>query len=78
MSQHGPIEEQHRELMNQVAKVLDITFQGYGWTLLVFDFHRQDGRMNYISNAQRADMLTAMKGFIAANEGRVMPEAKNQ
>lgn len=69
---HKPIEDAHRELMNEVAGLLDKVFAGYGWTLLVFDFHRHDGRMNYISNAQRADMLVAMKEFIARNEGRAL------
>lgn len=69
---HKPIEEQHREIMNEVANLLDKVFAGHGWTLLVFDFHRTDdqSRMNYISNARREDMLVAMKEFIARNEGR--------
>lgn len=47
---HGPIEAQHRAMMNDVAKKLDGTFKGYGFCLLVFDTGVHDGRMNYISN----------------------------
>lgn len=44
----------------------------WGFTLLVFEFGSpEDGRMNYISNAEREDMLTAMKEFIANAEGRL-------
>lgn len=44
-----------------------------GFCLLLFPFSgKGDGRINYISNAERADMLTAMKEFIARNEGRII------
>lgn len=71
------IEEQHRKVMNEVAHLLDQCFKGFGFTLLVFDWGDK-GRMNYISNARREDMLTAMREFIAKHEGRAhdAPEAK--
>jgi hypothetical protein len=72
---HQQIEGKHRELMNRLAGALDEMFEGYGFCLLVFPFAdkegEMDGRMNYISNAERKDMLVAMKEFIARNEGRV-------
>ena len=66
------IEVKHRELMNTVAGVLDDVFDGYGFCLLVFDQNTEEGRMNYISNSNRDDMITALKEFIANHEGRMM------
>lgn len=60
------------------AAIIDIACQvrqkrelkPFGFALLVFPFgDKPKGRMNYISNAQRADMLIAMKEFIARSEG---------
>ena len=79
---HQPIEGKHKELMNRLAGALDEMFDGHGFCLLVFPFADTEGdmngRMNYISNAERKDMLIAMKEFIARNEGRVpeTPEVK--
>jgi hypothetical protein len=71
MPKHGPIQQQHLDAMNQVARFLSDVFHGYGFTLMVFDLNAIDhGNMNYISNANRADMVTAMKEFIANEEGR--------
>lgn len=71
---HQGIENKHRKVMNILAGVIDDAVQGHGFCLLVFPFADADGgmkgRMNYISNANRADMLVAMKEFIAHNEGR--------
>ena len=72
MSGHGPIQPQHSKVMNDIAELLDGVFAGYGFTLMVFDLNAiSGGHMNYISNANRADMVAAMKEFIAAEEGRV-------
>jgi hypothetical protein len=76
MSDHQPIEDQHRNLMNNVAAVLDDAFKPYGFCLLVFPMDGSSGRMNYICNAQRQDMLVAMREFIAANEGRLQATPK--
>jgi len=35
-----------------------------GWAVLTFDFKAEGGMINYISNAQREDMITALKEFI--------------
>jgi len=88
MSSHGPVEPEFVEMMNKLARTLDVLFnpqlakdgdRHIGFTLLVFEFDNIDGgRMNYISNAKRADMITAMKELIANFEGRVMPDARNQ
>lgn len=64
---HLPIEDQHRALMNDLAHELADLFKGYGFALLIFPFGEQDGRMNYISNAPRKDMVAAMEEFTAKN-----------
>lgn len=43
--------------------------EGKGFALLVFDFG-DGGEMHYMSNAERADMMVALREFLAANEGR--------
>ena len=79
MSTHGPIEDATRGQMNAVAEVLaEMMAPGYGFTLLVFKLGTSDGRMNYISSAERGDMITAMKELIANFEGRVMEAPKGK
>jgi hypothetical protein len=76
-----PIQEKYRKQMNAIAEVLDEVFNGslkreerkVGWALLTFDFGCPKGaRTNYISNSERADMLNAMKEFVARAEGRIL------
>lgn len=67
----GPIEEQYREQMAAIAKVLDEVLNGgakgpsrkTGFVLLVFSFgETKNGRCNYISNgADRADMIKLLR-----------------
>lgn len=68
-----PIEPKHKEFMNLLARFLDTQLEGYGFTLLVFEFETSNGRINYISNAKREDMIVSMKEFIANCEGRRPP-----
>lgn len=79
----GPIEDEHRALMNAMAQALDEMFNGpakgqarkTGFVLLVFPFGSGDGRCNYISNgADRKDIVTMMKEQIKRFEGQ--PEVK--
>jgi hypothetical protein len=65
---HGPIEDKHRALMNAVAHQLDKAFKPHGFMLLVFDKNSTDGRMNYICNCDRDDMVKAMQEFINNHE----------
>lgn len=59
------------ESMNIIARALNEIFKPYGFALLVFQVgDTPDGRMNYISNAKREDMIVALKEFIAKAEGR--------
>ena len=78
-----PIEPRFRELMNKLAPALDELFNGderpkkTGFVLIVFPFeesakaHRgETGRANYISNAQRADVVVMLKEQIKRFEGQ--------
>ncbi|MFP4891197.1 hypothetical protein [Paraburkholderia sp. EG304] len=56
------------DAMQRVGSILAKTFDGRGYALLVFDFG-PNGTMNWISNADRRDMLAAMREFIAVSEG---------
>jgi hypothetical protein len=67
---HQPIEAKHRALMNKIGEVLARVLPGMGFTLFVFDMNTHDGRMNYLSNVERADMIVALKEWIANEEGR--------
>lgn len=64
-----PIRPDLIEKMNGIGKILGDNSKPYGFTLLVFDYG-DSGYMNYISNANREDMIAAMKEFIAKHEGR--------
>ena len=75
----GPIEQEYLEMMKNVARTLDEIFNPVargekrrtGFALLVFRFGDiKDGRVNYISNGQREDVITSMKELIARFEGR--------
>lgn len=67
---NDPIDPKVREVMNGIGDLLGKQFKphGCGFALLVFDFGDK-GRMNYISNGTREDMIAAMKEFIARSEG---------
>lgn len=75
---HGPIESKFIEPMNEIGQILNSALDGAGFCLLVFDRNTDKGRMNYISNANREDMLTALKEFIAKSEGRMMPQSTDR
>ena len=78
----APIEPEFYAKMNDLAHVLDRIFNGelkgfdrkVGFCLLVFNFGSDSGRCNYISNAERADVMTLLKEQLARWEGQ--PEMK--
>lgn len=50
--------------MRQLARLLQKEIPGRGWALLVFTFPGDNDHVkytNYISNAQRADMILALR-----------------
>lgn len=76
-----PIEPAFRELMNGTARILDETFNGpakgkdrtVGFVLLLFHMNSEgdrESRCNYISNANRANIVTMLKEQIARFEGQ--------
>jgi len=64
--------------MNELAKHLDAYFNGdgqkkIGFALLVYNLGEQiegTGRINYLGNGKRGDVLIALKELIARWEGR--------
>jgi hypothetical protein len=74
----GPIEERHRAMMRGLATVLDQIFNGddlgaakkTGFVVMVFPFNNNSGRCNYISNADRADVVTLLREQLAYFEGQ--------
>lgn len=77
-----PIQPQFRAAMNEIAEALDDIFNGagerkVGFVLLSFEFGKTDGgRVNYISNGERCDMIAAMREFLGRAEGRVSDEPR--
>ena len=75
----APITSEYREMMNDLAHTLDQIFNGdakkgdrkTGFVLMVFPFG-EGGRCNYISNADRADVLATLKDQVARFEGRAV------
>lgn len=81
---HGPIQADYHSQMNALAKMLDELLnenrpRKVEFCLLMFPFEQDvtpDSRMNYISNARRPEMITAIKELLANWEGRKMEEPK--
>lgn len=71
----APIEQQYRDTLNGLAHGIDIILDGDGqrkvvFALLIAEAGWGDGaRVNYISTAERSDMLSMMREFIARAEG---------
>ena len=63
--------------MRDIATLIDGEIPGIGFALLVFDFNSA-GISNYISNAQREDMITALRETLKRFEaGRTFPTPEN-
>lgn len=83
-----PIPESQRAMMNALAEGIDAVFNGerkpemepkIGFVLLSFEFGKMEGgRVNYISNARREDMIVAMKELLGRWEGRVVEDASGR
>jgi len=64
--------------MNEIARLLDSMLNGgrtgterqTGFVLMVFPFAGHGGRCNYISNANRTDVVTMLKEQIRRFEGQ--------
>jgi hypothetical protein len=80
MTDHGPIQPAYRQMMANLAVELDRILNGeadprtVGFCLFVFNLGAtENGRVNYISNCDRNEMIVAVKEWLARAEGRVQP-----
>ncbi len=80
-----PISPEQKAMMNAIAKTIDAALnpdgpKRIGFALLTYHFGEDitgTGRINYIGNGQRPDVLTALKELVARWEGRYQePEGK--
>lgn len=75
-----PIQKEYRQAMNAIARWIDEKLNGrrkagrkpkVGFILLTAEFGKiEDGRVNYISNGAREDMIAMMREYLARVEGR--------
>jgi len=81
----APIEPHLREMMNALAKGVDEILNGKetpkaekpnGFLLMVFPFEDFDGRCNYISNADRKDVVVLLKEQLARFQGQPEMEGR--
>lgn len=80
MIDEGPVEERYVKKMRALAEIVDEMFNGSdrpphgvrrtGFVLLVFPFGEENGRMNYMSNADRLDMVKAIEELLDNMRGR--------
>jgi hypothetical protein len=76
------ISAKYRREMNTLAAVLDEHFNAGArpkkvcFVLLVTEFDNMAGRVNYIANGNRKDIIVMMKEILARFEGQ--PEQKGQ
>lgn len=63
-SETNDVRERMQETARTIASILP---PGTGFVLLAFDFG-ENGRMEYISNGERKDIVQAMKEFIRKTE----------
>lgn len=69
---HQPIEPKYLAQMQDIGRLITkalnpsgVKKDKVGFALLVFDLGSDKGRMNYLSNAKREDMVVALKEFIS-------------
>ena len=64
--------ELHDQLRRAIVRLQDELPPNTGITLFVFDFG-DGGNLGYISNATRADMIEALREFLAKQEAEQHP-----
>lgn len=70
----GPVDPKYVRMMNTFAGVLDEIFNNgssgqdrqVGFALMIFPFHSQEGRCNYVSNASRPDVVRLLADQLRA------------
>ena len=75
--------DQTKAIMQGFAKAIDEKLNTgknrCGFVVLVFPFDQPEGnRTNYVSNCERAEILTALKEITARFEGRVITTETKQ
>lgn len=71
-----PISAAYKQEMNWLAHMLDRYFnkpddpKKTAFVLLVTEFDNMQGRVNYISNGKRADIVVMLKEMLARFEGQ--------
>ena len=83
-----PIEDAIVNPMNVLAHMVDEALNGpkqpgikpkYGFIVLAAEFGKMDGgRVNYISNGEREDMIAMLREYLARVEGRVAESSTRQ
>jgi hypothetical protein len=74
----GPIDASVYDMMNALARGIESVFNDpgkpkeTGWVLMAFPFGDKIGRCNYISNANREDIITLLTEQLSYFKG--MPE----
>lgn len=81
----GPVEELYRGAMNGLAMMIneilnpDPEKKEHGFCIIMFPFGDvPEPRINFISNANRADMICGLKELIANLEGRGLESPKSK
>lgn len=75
------VSDKDTALMQSIAGGLDNILNGdarpkrVGFTVLMFNFG-DEGQVNYVSNADRADMIASMKSLLARWEGQPRQEGR--
>jgi hypothetical protein len=74
-----------KEALQVLAETVDGYFNGkqrprrIGFAIFVFEFGKTEGgRVNYVSNASRDQMLVAVREWLARAEGRVIETDRKQ
>lgn len=58
-----------RERLQEIARTISVMLPPYcGFCLLTFDLGDKPGRLEYVANGQREDILKAMQEFIDYNK----------
>lgn len=77
----GPVDEAYKAQMSAIMHAIDDFLnpdkesRNVGFALLMFPFgEKPNGRINYMSNGCREDMISALKELVANFESRVLKE----
>lgn len=71
----APIQSEYQEQMKDLARIIDkfLNRDGQkknGFIIMMFPFNNHEGRTNYISNANRKDVVIMLKEQIKRFEGQ--------